>query len=139
MFRNWKLSTIGLAAILIVGGFTFAHPSTASARPPGVFIGGGVGFYGPGWYGPYWGPNGYYYGPYGDAYAVPNAGTVKFGTKMKEAAVYVDGGYAGLAKDLKNFRMRPGNYNIELRAPDGRTIYQQKIDVIAGKTVKIIA
>ena len=136
MFRNWKLSTIGLAAILSVGGFTFAHPSTAAARPP-VFFRGGVGLYGPGplwWdYGPYWG------GPYGYAYAVPNAGRVKFDTKMKEASVYVDGGYAGLEKDLKDFMLRPGNHNIELRAPDGRTIYHQQIDVIAGKTVKIIA
>jgi hypothetical protein len=58
---------------------------------------------------------------------------------MKDASVFVDGGYAGLAKDLKDFHLRPGNHNIELRAPDGRTIYQQEIDVIAGKTVKVIA
>jgi hypothetical protein len=137
MFRNWKLSTVGLAAILSVGGIMFAHPSAAAARPPAVFFRGGVGFYGPGplwWdYGPYWG------GPYGYGYATPNAGTVKFDTKMKEAAVYVDGGYAGLAKDLKNFRLRPGNHHIELRALDGHTIYQQQINVIAGKTIKVIA
>ena len=106
----------------------------ASARP-GVFIGIGPGFYGPayyGWYGP-----GYYAGPYG--VVPPNAGKVKFDTKMKDAGVFVDGGYAGTVRQLGTFPLRPGNHNIELRNPAGQTIFQEQVDVLAGKTIKLAA
>lgn len=105
----------------------------ASAR---VFFGGywGPGFYyGPayGWYGPGWGPYGYAYAP-----AQP-IGSIKFEHTMKDASVYVDGGFAGTVGQLKTFKLHTGSHNIELRAPDGHTFYQQRIDVIAGKTLKI--
>jgi len=46
------------------------------------------------WYGPGWGaPYGYYRGPV--------TGGVKFDTKMKDASVFVDGGYAGTVGKLK--------------------------------------
>jgi hypothetical protein len=108
----------------------------ASARPR-IFIGGyfGPGFYGPayyGWYGPA------YYAPYGEVPG-PYAGKVKFDTKMKDASVYVDGGYAGTVRDLGTFALRPGTHNIELRNPSGQTIFQEKVDVLAGKTTKLAA
>jgi len=56
---------------------------------------------------------------------------------LKGASVYVDGGFAGLTGKLKKFPLRPGNHNIELRDSDGRTIYQQQVAVIAGKTTDI--
>lgn len=131
MMRNWKLSTIAVAALAaLVSIGTFAP--VASARPPVVFIHGGF-------YGGYWGPGPFYYGPeaaYGYAPG-PYAGKVKIETKLKEATVYIDGGYAGTLHDLKTFPMRPGTHNIELRAPDGRAFFQQTVDVIAGKTTKI--
>ena len=94
----------------------------------------GRGFYrpygwGPGWYGPYWGP-----------YAVvPYTGQVKIKTNDKNAAVFVDGGYAGQAAKMKKFALRPGTYNIELRHASGSAFYQERIQVIPGKTLEIHA
>src|ERR1700676_1487339 len=87
MSRYLKLSIIALLALVCI-------VPVASARPR-VFVGGyfGPAYYGPAWYGPGWG---WYGAPYGYGYATaPTTGSVKFETKMKEAAVYVDGGYAG--------------------------------------------
>ena len=66
-------------------------------------------------------------------------GKVKIETKMKDAGVYVDGGYAGTVGQLKTFPLRPGTHNIELREPSGQTIFQEKVDVLAGKTTKLAA
>jgi hypothetical protein len=56
---------------------------------------------------------------------------------MKDAAVYVDGGYAGTVGKLKTFTLRPGTHDVELRDPSGHSFYQERIEVIAGKTIKI--
>lgn len=116
----------------------------ASARPR-VFIGVGGGFYGPGFYGPgWWGPGWYgpaYYGPYG-AYYVPGSaanavGEVKIDTKAKDAMVYVDGGYAGKVGNLKTFPLKAGEHDIELRDPSGHSYYQEHVNVLPGKTLKL--
>jgi hypothetical protein len=57
---------------------------------------------------------------------------------MKDASVFVDGGYAGTVGKLKTFQLRPGSYNIELRDHDGHSFYQERIEVIAGKTLKLV-
>jgi hypothetical protein len=89
----------------------------------------GLGFY-PGYYG--------YYGPwYGPAYYVPNAGEVEIQTKHKGDQILVDGGFAGRTGELKKFPLRAGNHTIELRNANGQTFYQEKINVIAGKKLKI--
>jgi len=111
----------------------------ASARP--FFVGGG--FYGPGFYGPafgWYGPAYGWYGPgFGYAYVShPDTGRVKIDTKRKDAMVYVDGSYAGTVGDLKTFDLRQGTYEIELRGPDGHSFYQERVDVIAGKTTKLV-
>lgn len=127
-----RISKLSLTALLALA--TLAPVASAAPR---VIIGGyfGPGFYGPAWYG-WYGPA--YYAPYGYAYAPrPNVGKVKIETKMKDAAVYVDGGYAGTVSQLKTFPLRGGNHNIELRAPDGRTLLKEQITVIAGKTAKL--
>lgn len=126
MKRYWKYSAMALLALAIV-------VPAASARPR-VFIGG---YFGPAFYGPA------YYGWYGPVYAYPapgpNVGKIKFDTKMKDAGIFVDGGYAGTVRQLGTFPLRPGTHNIELRSPDGQTILQQKVDVLAGKTLKLAA
>lgn len=123
-----------LTKLLVAGTLTLATIApVASARPVFVVRGG---FYGPGWYGwygPGWSP---YYGYYGYGYA-PNAGSVKIDTKLKETGVYVDGGYAGTVGQLKTFHLRPGEHTIDLRGPDGHSFYQEKITVLAGKTLTI--
>ena len=126
MSRYLKLSMVALLAIVCI-------VPVASARPF-VVVGGYYGpgyYYGPAWYGPGWGmPYGYYRGPV--------TGGVKFDTKMKDASVFVDGGYAGTVGKLKTFQLRPGSYNIELRDHDGHSFYQERIEVIAGKTLKLV-
>ena len=66
-------------------------------------------------------------------------GKVKFDTKMKDAGVFVDGAYAGTVRQLGTFPLRPGDHDVELRNPAGQTIFQEHIDVLAGKTLKLAA
>jgi hypothetical protein len=129
MNRYWKY----LAMVLLAGAVIVP----AASAQPRIFVGGyfGPGFYGPAYYG-WYGPG--YYAPYA---VVPtsNVGKVKFDTKMKDAGVYVDDGYAGTVRDLGTFPLRPGTHNIELRDPSGHTIFQERVDVLAGKTIKLAA
>jgi hypothetical protein len=130
MTRYLKYLAMGILGLAVL-------VPAASARPV-VFVGGfGAAWYGPGYYG-WYGPA--YYGPYAyGAYPAPNVGKVKFDTKIKEAKVYVDGGFAGTVHQLGTFPLRPGTHNIELRDPSGQTIFQEKVDVVAGKTIKLAA
>ena len=87
-----------------------------------------------GWgYSPYWGAYPYPYGYYGYA---PTTGGVKFDTSVKDAEVYIDGAYAGTVGKLKTMYLRPGSYDIEVRAP-GRTQFDKKVYVAAGKTLHL--
>jgi hypothetical protein len=129
MKRLLKYSAIALLALV-----TFVP--VASARG---FYGGGFrgGFYGGGFG---WGYPGYYgwYGPwYGPGYYMPNAGEVEIQTKQKGDQIFVDGGFAGRTGELKKFALRAGSHEIELRSAKGQTYYQEKINVLAGKKVKI--
>jgi hypothetical protein len=89
--------------------------------------------FGWGGYGPYWGPYPYPYGYYG---YTPATGAVKFDTSVKEAEVYIDGAYAGTVRKLKTMYLRPGSYDIEVRAA-GRTQFDKKVYVAAGKTLHL--
>jgi hypothetical protein len=127
MIRYWKYSAMVLLALAIFVPAASAHPGFVYR---GYF---GGPFYGPayyGWYGPA------YYGPYAVVPA-PYEGKVKIDTKMKGASVFVDGGYAGIVGQLKTFPLRPGTHSIEVRSPSGQTILQEKIEVLAGKTIKL--
>lgn len=97
-----------------------------------VFVGGG--FYGPG----FWGLGGYVPYYYGGYYAPP-LGEVQIKTKDKGNSIFVDGGFAGRTGELKNFHIQSGNHTVELRAPNGASFYQERINVLAGKTIKIHA
>lgn len=86
-----------------------------------------------GWYSPifhpgYW--NGFRRGP--------NLGEVRLRTQSKTATVFLDGAYAGLAKDLKNMWLEPGAYDLEVRQDSGEA-FQTRIYVLTGKTLKIDA
>jgi hypothetical protein len=132
MKRFLKYSAIALLAFV-----TFVP--AAAAR--GVYFGGpfvgfgfGPAFY-PGyyaWYGPGYGP---WYGP--GYYRVSPVGEVQISTKHKGDAIFVDGGFAGRTGQLKKFPLRAGSHTIELRNANGKTFYQERINVIAGKKLKI--
>jgi PEGA domain len=108
--------------------FLLQSPVSARGRGGAVLIAPGFGF---GYYDPFWGTY-----PY-DGYAYANSGgTVKFDTQNRDAAVFIDGGYAGTVGKLKSLHLRPGTYNVELRT-QGATPYTEKVYVAAGKTVHI--
>ena len=127
MLRSLTITT-ALGSLLLV-----AQPSWAQrfvVRGPVIvrpYYGWGPGWYG--WYGPWYGP----------AYVVPSrpTGEIKLVTHMKEASVYVDGGYAGVAGKLKHFDLLPGNHNIELRDTAGQTLFHQQVQVIRDKTTEV--
>ena len=89
--------------------------------------------FGWGGYAPYWGPYPYPYGYYGYA---PATGALKLDTSVKDAEVYIDGAYAGTVGKLKTMYLRPGSYDIEVRAA-GRTQFDKKVYVAAGKTLHL--
>jgi hypothetical protein len=102
-----------------------------------VVVGGAGGFYGPGWYGPGWYGPGWYGGYRAPYYYGPAAGNVKIVTKLKGDSIFVDGGYAGLTGKLKKFPLRPGNHTIAVKDPNGQPIFQQRVEVLMGKTTKV--
>ena len=134
MTRILKVSAIALFGLMTLapmaaarnrGGVVVVRPYYYRVHPYPYY----------GWYGPFapW----YGYGP--RYYAEPTTGEVKIETKLKGYAVYVDGGYAGRTGKLKKFRLEPGNHTIALRDGDNRTVYEERVHVIAGETVKIHA
>ena len=125
-----KYSALALLALAISVPMASARGFRGGFYGGPAFYGGwGVGFY-PGYYG--------YYGPwYGPAYYVPNAGEVEIQAKHKGDQIFVDGGFAGRTGELKKFPLRAGNHTIELRNANGKTFYQEQINVIAGKKIKI--
>src|SRR5262245_47433124 len=88
-------------------------------------------YYGPGSYG-YWSPS---YYPWAPAYAVtPSTGEVKIDTHLKDASLFVGGGYVGPIDKFKKFHLRPSNHDIELRDHSGATIFNERVQVILNKT-----
>ena len=137
MFKSFMLKFLTFG--ILVGTFlAIAQPASAQRvfirRPAPVVVvrpyyGWGPGWYGYGYYGPWWGPT--YVTPR------PNTGEVKLVTRMKDASVYVDGGFAGFAGKLKKFDLSPGNHDIALRDSRGATLFQERIQVIRDKTTEI--
>ena len=97
---------------LLVLCAAFVGLTVPMAAAPRVFIGARAGFAPFGWYGPGFGPWYGAYGPYGAfPYGIaPNAGQVKFDTKVKDAQVFVNGNFAGTVGGLKTMTMRAGDY-----------------------------
>lgn len=76
-------------------------------------------------------------GYYRDYRQGPGMGQLKLRTEDKLAPVYLDGGYAGVAKDLKTMWLTPGAYDLEVRK-DSES-FSQRVYVLSGKTVRIDA
>jgi hypothetical protein len=126
------LLTCMTAAVLMLPAAAQAMPHFVGGGRFGVFVGPSFGW---GWYNPYWG----YWGPYGyygGYYYGPATGAVKFDTRVKDAEVFINGAYAGTVGKLKTLHLRPGSYNLELRAPGGMQ-YAERIYVAPGKTLHV--
>jgi len=137
------LLTAALAAMIVVpvasargfrgGGFHggFRGPVVVEPGFGWGFGWGGPGWWGPGWYGPGW--YGAYYGPQEQT----DTGKLKFDTKAKDAMVYVDGAYAGTVGELKTFPLKAGDHDIALKDPSGHTYYQERVNILPGKTLTL--
>lgn len=122
-----SLLLMSIAATLMIA--VFYAPTAGAAIRPYHFYGP---VYGPAWYYPwpraYWGPS-YVF--------VPQTGEVKIDTHLKDAAIYVDGGYAGVTRKLKEFALRPGNHELEVRSSAGEMLYHNRVQVLLGKTTEV--
>lgn len=160
---NSRITRLIVVAVLMLG-LTVVAQASMRVRLGGVTVGVGYahysGAYWPGayWYDPYsytnyWdapccmGP----YSLYSPAFFSPLApyytalglttdhtamGEVRLTTVRKSGAIFIDGAYAGSAKDLKKIRLAPQAYDFELRPVDGEPVHE-RVYVLTGKTVKI--
>ncbi len=100
---------------------------------PGFGLGYGYGPYGYG-FGPYG------YGGYGFGYSNPHPDQgklkIKVDKKEKNAQVFLDGAFAGNAKDMKSTWLKEGTYDLEVHGVNGAT-YSSQIYVTTGKTITI--
>lgn len=120
---------ISRALVVAMTGLLFlSTPNTASAQHRRVVIIQSVPVFDPFFPYPY---------AYPPGYVGRNYGYVKLKTHGRDASVYVDGGYALTTKKNKQFALRPGNHDIELRDHDGRTVFQERVAVLIGQTTKI--
>jgi hypothetical protein len=154
-------SRVGFAAMLAMSLLPMAAAAADDDGKPGrrVRIGGVMvnagyvsgrpwyPYYGYGYY-PAWGPWGLYdpfwYSPWihpglytGFGYG-PGMGEVKLTSSDREAAVYIDGAYAGPVHKLKSIWLEPGAYNLEVRDTDGHS-YERRIYVLSGKALRVDA
>jgi len=123
-----------LKPMLAIGALLLATIPAAAVAPPQhsrrTVIVGPV-------FDPFWGPWGYGYGyaPY-SYYPNRGEGQVKIDSKAKDAEVFIDDAYAGTVKEMKSMWLRPGTYDLEIRARSGEK-FDEKVYVVAGKTVHI--
>lgn len=125
MRRTMRLFSIAIA--LLMGGLYLSSAPQASAQRRRVIIVEPFPHY-------YYGPWGFY--PYPAPY-YNNYGEVKIDTHRKDLAVFIDGGFAANTKNDKKFALKPGNHDVELRSAEGRTVFQENVAVIVGKTTKV--
>ena len=118
-----KLTT-GIALTLLLGT---APSLMASPRVYGFY-------YGPSYH---WHPYGWYGGPV--YFPAPVTGELKINTEDKDARVYVDGGFLGIARKTKKFDLRPGNHEVELRDSRGNVLYEEKVAIVPGHTTEFNA
>jgi len=127
------MKRLTLFLLLALLGMT-AYPMEASAhgaRAP--VVRGRVFVAQPFWYGGGW----YFPGPFYEPFGYPiTTGSIKIDTNAKDAAIYVNGAYAGTVRKLKTFDVKSGTYDIEVRNPDGSS-YRQQVFVPVGKRMVI--
>jgi len=81
----------------------------------------------------------WFYAPYvPDLVYGSGKGEVKLVAEPKTASVYLNGAYAGTARNLKSMWLEPGAYDLCLASP-GQQECHQRIYVLSGKSLKIAA
>jgi len=116
--------TAGIALTLLLGMAPSLMASPVYIRPYTGF------YYGPSyhWYHPWYGGPVYF--------PAPVTGELKITTEDKDARVYVDGGFLGIARKTKKFDLRPGNHDVELRDARGNVLFEEKVAIVPGHTTE---
>ena len=70
---------------------------------------------------------------------IVGTGNLLIQSPAPDAALFVDGQYMGMASQISSLPLVPGNHNVELRSPAGRTIYQNTVAVAFGQTTTLSA
>jgi PEGA domain len=140
MRRNTTIAATILTIIALIAINTdsaLAQRRGGGGRPhEQVFIGGY--FYDP-FFGPYpwWGPGAYPY-PYAPVY--DRSAQVRLQVTPRDAAVYVDGYYAGIVDDfdgvLQSLALSPGGHEVTVFLDGYKTVHQ-KLYLVARKTYKV--
>ena len=124
-----SLSAPSMAARVVVAGPRVVVGPRLVVRSYAPYgFGYGYGYYRPGWSYPAY-----------PLYAVHNTGQVKIDTDMKDASLYIDGGFVGPVRKFKKVELRPGNHDIELRDASGGRLFDRRVQVIVGKSVELRA
>jgi len=127
--NKFSKRTLACLILLTLGVVPVAHAQRPFARPMhrGAFVFVGGYFYDP-FFGPYpwWSPSLYQYGYYP---VYDDSAAVRIQAKPKEAAVYVDGFYAGIVDDFDGIFQRltlsPGRHELTLYLDGYRTQHQE--------------
>jgi len=67
----------------------------------------------------------------------PSGGEVKIDTGLKNASVYVDGGYVGPISKFKTFELLPAITTSNFTIRPIRFVFHQLVHVIMGKTTEL--
>ncbi len=125
---------VALLPISAHAGIKFGGIVVGVGYSSGPYYGYGYPYYDPFWYGPFGSP----FGPmfYTSAPGRP-MGEIKLENAVdKQSEIYINGAFAGLAKDLRHIWLDPGAYDFELRAKNQEPI-QKRVYVLTNKTLKL--
>jgi len=139
MTRLWKASAVAILGVAMLAPVMPVNAAPAHRRGHIVVRGGFGSPFFPGFYfrsydpfwDPYWNSRVVYSAPR------PATGELKIKDPMKNASLYIDGGFVGQASKFKNVQLSPGIHRIELRSPSGMTIFQERVNIVLGKTIEI--
>lgn len=137
------MSAIIKRVIALAAGMTLVGAVSASAQPRGVVVVPRATIVRPFVSDPFWGPwYGFGYPYYAYPYAVRPDTDIKTHVTPKDAEVYVDGFYAGRAKDFdgifKELHVAPGGHAVTLYL-DGYRTTTQEVYVSPDSTFKLNA
>jgi hypothetical protein len=126
---------IALLPLSAQAGIKFGGVLVGVGYSSGPYYGYGYPYY----YDPFWyGPFGYPFGPtfYTTAPGHP-MGEIKLDQAVdRQSEIYINGAFAGLAKDLKHIWLDPGAYDFEMRAKNQEPV-QKRVYVLTNKTLKL--
>lgn len=64
-------------------------------------------------------------------------GNVKIVAPAKDSTVFVDGEFVGTSGHVMQVALESGSHSVELRDPEGKTLFTGNVDVVAGQTTQI--